>query len=166
MAKKKKSNLGPIFPALSVLLGLVAVVMLFLPAVAVKNTDTTYTGLQITFGYSVAVPVVGDFEIFKFSFMNLLPYILVVGGIVFAVLSAMGKGSGFASFIAAAAFIVAGVFFLLQASFIISNDLTAAVSSFLGVNLKDGFTLAYGGIIAMVCSFLAGALSLLKVFVK
>lgn len=166
MAKKKKSNLGPISSALSVLLGFAAVVMLFLPAVAVKDTETTYTGLQITFGYSVTVPVLGDFEVLKFSFMNLLPYILVLGGIVFAVLSALGKGSGFASFIAAGAFIVAGVFFLLQTSFIICNDLTTAVINFIGVNLKDGFVLAYGGIIAMVCSFLAGVLSLLKVFVK
>ena len=166
MAKRKKSNVGMILSGLSVLLGLAAIIMLFLPAVAVKNTDTTYTGLQVTFGYSVDVPIFGEAEIFKFSFMNLLAYILAAAGVVFAILSAMGRSGKFASFIAAAAFIAAGVLFVIQPSFILTNDITSAITEFLGVDLTEGFELAAGGIIAVVCAFLAGLLSLFKSFAK
>ena len=109
MAKRKKSNVGMMLSGLSVLLGLAAIIMLFLPAVAVKDTDTTYTGLQVTFGYSVDIPILGEAEIFKFSFMNLLAYILAAAGVVFAILSAMGKSGKFASFIAAAAWFMVTV---------------------------------------------------------
>lgn len=170
MAKRKKSNVGMILSGLSVLLGLAAIVMLFLPAVAIKDTDTTYTGLQVTFGYSVDIPIWGEAVVFKFSFMNLLAYILAAAGVVFAILSAMGKSGKFASFIAAAAFIAAGVLFVIQPSFIIRDDLTStitdAINNFLGVDLTEGFTLAVGGIIAVVCEFLAGLLSLFKSFAK
>ena len=124
MAKRKKSNVGMILSGLSVLLGLAAIIMLFLPAVAVKDTDTTYTGLQVTFGYSVDIPIWGEAVVFKFSFMNLLAYILAAAGVVFAILSAMGKSGKFASFIAAAAFIAAGVLFVIQPSFIIRDGHT------------------------------------------
>ena len=166
MAKRKKSNVGMILSGLSVLLGLAAIIMLFLPAVAVKDTDTTYTGLQVTFGYSVDIPIWGEAVVFKFSFMNLLAYILAAAGVVFAILSAMGKSGKFASFIAAAAFIAAGVLFVIQSSFILTNDITSAITEFLGVDLTEGFELAAGGIIAVVCAFLAGLLSLFKSFAK
>ena len=47
---KRKSSLGKPLSFVAAVLGLVAVVMLFLPAIGIKDKDTTYTGLQITFG--------------------------------------------------------------------------------------------------------------------
>ncbi len=154
MAKRKKSNVGMILSGLSVLLGLAAIVMLFLPAVAGKITGTTYTGLQITFGYTTEGLL--SIEVFKFSFMNLLTYILAAAGVVFAILSAMGRSGKFASFIAAAAFIVSGVFFILAPSFLIG----------ISENMEEAYELAVGGIIGAVCAFLAGLLSLFKSFAK
>lgn len=154
MAKRKKSNVGMILSGLSVLLGLAAIIMLFLPAVAGKITGTTYTGLQITFGYTTEG--LFSIEVFKFSFMNLLTYILAAAGVVFAILSAMGRSGKFASFIAAAAFIVSGVFFILAPSFLIG----------ISENMEEAYELAVGGIIGAVCAFLAGLLSLFKSFAK
>ena len=79
MAKRRKrSSAGLVLGAVAILAGIAAAAMLFLPAVAVKDSETTYTGLQIAFGYSEKLPVIGEVEIFKFSFMNLLTYILAV----------------------------------------------------------------------------------------
>ena len=93
---KRKSSVGKPLSFVAAVLGVVAVVMLFLPAIGIKDTDTTYTGLQITFGYKESL-LGFEYTVFDFSFMNLLTYILAVVGIVFSVLSAMGKGSKFAA---------------------------------------------------------------------
>ena len=69
MAKKKNVNNKQIATLVSVLLGVIAVIMIFLPAIGVKDSETTYTGLQIVFGYSEKT-VLGTAEFFAFSFMN------------------------------------------------------------------------------------------------
>ncbi len=80
MAKKKsKKQISSIVSLISAALGIVALVMIFLPAIGVKDTETTYTGLQIVFGYKGTTGV----TIFEFSFMNLLTYLLVIAGVVF-----------------------------------------------------------------------------------
>ena len=63
----------------------------------------------MTFGYSDR-----SAEIFLFSFANLLTYLLVVAGIVFTVLSFIGKLGKIVGIIAAVCFIVAGVFFFAR----------------------------------------------------
>lgn len=167
MAKKKKQQ-NNYLPLLSALLGIVAVVMIFLPAIAIKDSDTTYTGLQVAFGYSPEV-LGKKVEYFGFSFMNLLTYILVAVGVVFTVLGMFGKGSKFASFISAVAFIVAGVFFFLTVSYSVPNENLEKVVSGIGslfgesASLKDSLTLAVGSIIGGICSALAGLVSLVKV---
>ena len=139
--------------------------MLFLPAIGIKDTDTTYTGLQITFGYKDSL-LGFEYTVFDFSFMNLLTYILAVVGIVFSVLSAMGKGSKFAAFIAAAAFAVSGVFFFLSVSYTLPNEDASKIISFVGGDIKDALTLAYGAIIGGVASLLAAVCNLGKIVLK
>lgn len=162
---KRKSNLGKPLSFVAAVLGLVAVVMLFLPAIGIKDTDTTYTGLQITFGYKESL-LGFEYTVFDFSFMNLLTYILAVVGIVFSVLSAMGKGSKFAAFIAAAAFAVSGVFFFLSVSYTLPNEDASKIISFVGGDIKDVLTLAYGAIIGGVASLLAAVCNLGKIVLK
>ena len=162
---KRKSNLGKPLSFVAAVLGLVAVVMLFLPAIGIKDTDTTYTGLQITFGYKESLLAL-EYTVFDFSFMNLLTYILAVVGIVFSVLSAMGKGSKFAAFIAAAAFAVSGVFFFLSVSYTLPNEDASKIISFVGGDIKDALTLAYGAIIGGVASLLAAVCNLGKIVLK
>lgn len=149
MAKKRKKN-AKIFSGAAILLGLVALVMLFLPNVAIKDTDTTYTGLQMAFGYSETVPVIGTkVKIFDFSFMNLLVYILAAGGIVISIIFA--NGGKLFTLIAAAAFIASGVMFFPSPSF---------CAYLLG---SDVLELAWGAIVGAVAALIAGAAQLLKV---
>lgn len=162
---KRKSSIGKPLSFVAAVLGLVAVVMLFLPAIGIKDTDTTYTGLQITFGYKESL-LGFEYTVFDFSFMNLLTYILAVVGIVFSVLSAMGKGSKFAAFIAAAAFAVSGVFFFLSVSYTLPNEDASKIISFVGGDIKDALTLAYGAIIGGVASLLAAVCNLGKIVLK
>ena len=162
---KRKSNLGKPLSFVAAVLGLAAVVMLFLPAIGIKDTDTTYTGLQITFGYKESL-LGFEYTVFDFSFMNLLTYILAVVGIVFSVLSAVGKGSKFAAFIAAAAFAVSGVFFFLSVSYTLPNEDASKIISFVGGDIKDVLTLAYGAIIGGVASLLAAVCNLGKIVLK
>ncbi len=168
---KRKSSVGKPLSFVAAVLGLAAVVMLFLPAIGIKDTDTTFTGLQITFGYKGKVPSLGlEYTVFNFSFMNLLTYILAVVGIVFSVLSAVGKGSKFAAFIAAAAFAVSGVFFFLSVSYTLPNEgaskFISLIISFAGGDIKDVLTLAYGAIIGGVASLLAAVCNLGKIVLK
>lgn len=162
---KRKSNLGKPLSFVAAVLGLAAVAMLFLPAIGIKDTDTTYTGLQITFGYKDSL-LGFEYTVFDFSFMNLLTYILAVVGIVFSVLSAMGKGSKFAAFIAVAAFAVSGVFFFLSVSYTLPNEDASKIISFVGGDIKDALTLAYGAIIGGVASLLAAVCNLGKIVLK
>lgn len=162
---KRKSSIGKPLSFVAAVLGLAAVVMLFLPAIGIKDTDTTYTGLQITFGYKESL-LGFEYTVFNFSFMNLLTYILAVVGIVFSVLSAVGKGSKFAAFIAAAAFAVSGVFFFLSVSYTLPNEDASKIISFVGGDIKDALTLAYGAIIGGVASLLAAVCNLGKIVLK
>ena len=116
MVKRKKNKTVMLaISAVAVILAIVAIVMMFVPSVGVKDSDTTFKGMDATFGYQGTVPVIGTkYTVFEFSIMNLISYILVAGGLVFTILGALGKGSKFAGFIAAGAFIVAGVFFFLM----------------------------------------------------
>lgn len=109
MAKKKsKKQISSIVSLISAALGIVALVMIFLPAIGVKDTEKTYTGLQIVFGYKTKI-VISEVTVFEFSFMNLLTYLLVIAGVIFTVLGLLGKGSKFATFIAAICFLVGGI---------------------------------------------------------
>ncbi len=158
MTKKKTS---PIPVILAVLLGLAAIVMLFVPSIGIKDTDTTYTGLQVVFGHSESGIV-----FFGFSFMNLLPYILALGGVVFAVLAMLGSGSKFAALISAVLFVAAGILFFLSVQCCLPNEGLKTFLSWFGGDVKDYLVLAGGTIAAGVLSIVAGLLSLVKVFIK
>ncbi|MBR1983327.1 MAG: hypothetical protein IKA12_01405 [Clostridia bacterium] len=163
MAKKKKQKISYL-PLLSAVLGLVSVVMIFLAAVnysVVKGvTDlenvVTYSGLQVAFGFTE-----GDFisvKVLEFSIMNLLPYVLALGGVVVSVFCYLAKGSKLFAFISAGAFIVSAVFFFLSPSFVVLPKLTALV--------KENFSLGIGSIIGGALSALAGLVSLAQVVKK
>lgn len=171
MAKKKNVNNKQIATLVSVLLGVIAVIMIFLPAIGVKDSETTYTGLQIVFGYSEKT-VLGTAEFFAFSFMNLLTYILAIAGVVFAVLSYLGKGSKFASLIALVAFAIAGVFFFLQVAFCVPNEGLESIVSGMGglfgkeTSIKDSLSLAVGSIIGAIASILSALAMAYNTFTK
>lgn len=159
--RKKNKNVALAVSAIAVLLGVVAIVMMFVPSVGVKDSDTTYKGMEVTFGYQRTVSLV-KYTVFEFSIMNLISYILVAGGVVFTILGALGRGSKFAGFIAAGAFVVAGVFFFLMPQYTVINS---EATRYFG-NLNDNLTLGAGAIVSAVCSLLAGAAQLYRILFR
>lgn len=162
MAKKKsKANVGQILTLVAILLGIVAVVMMFVSAIGVKDSDVTYTGLQVAFGFKETIILLGETDIFHFSFMNLLTYVLATVGVIFAILGIIGKGSKFASLISAIAFVASGVFFFMTISFSIPNEDASAI-----INLKDSFVLGVGSIIGGIVSIISGICCLANVVIE
>ena len=83
MAKKKKVKVNDLFDIVAIILGVVALCMMFVNAINVDVLlgTVTYTGAQITFGYATEYATY-----FSFSFLNLLPYLLVVCSVIVLVL--------------------------------------------------------------------------------
>ena len=67
MAKRQKSKIIQMLPIIGALFGLISLVMMFLPAISIKETEVTYTGWQTAFGYAQA-GLFGERIIFNFSF--------------------------------------------------------------------------------------------------
>lgn len=167
MAKKKSFSLGSIFSCVAVLFAIVAFCMMFVNFVkfeAVVNGTTIgdptfYNGAKVTFGYTKKTTILGhtdSTEILKFSFMNLLPYILLLAGIVFVALSFLGKGGSLMNILAVVAFALAAVFFFLAPQFT-----TLATES---DSIKK--SLAVGAILAAVFSIISAVASALKIVMK
>lgn len=138
----------------------VAICMIFLAAVSYKvgNEVTTYSGLQVVFGYKATETVLGSkvsVEILDFSFMNLLPYILLIVGLVLAVMNLLGKGNKLMTIIACACFVIAGILLLLTVSLCVPH-----VNEVLGNNVpvldKEKMSLGIGAILGGIFAILAG----------
>ena len=161
---KKKTNAGAVLNAVAVALGVVAVCMLFLTSVKVVTkvlgvTGTTeFKGKEVVFGLE-------DFA--GFSIMNLLPYILVVVGVVFAVVSlASKKKAKMFDYIAGIALVVGGVLFFVTAGF---TQWTESYKNVLDLGIKAETTtvsLGIGAIISAITSILAGVLVCAKQLMK
>ena len=158
MAKKKsKSNSRKILGVLASILGIVAVCMIFVDAIKVPDTKvlgtvvegTGYTGLEVAFGFKEK-----DVSVFGFSFMALLPYLLIIGGIVFSLLNATSKkGNKVLDFVSAILFVVAGVLCFLMPGFVVCAD------TILGkIAGAIEYELAIGAIVSAITSIVAGAL--------
>ena len=158
MNKKTKKLL---FICCEVVFALAAFVMLFLPAIAQKNSDATYSGMQVTFGYSAKVGAL-SLRYFEFSFMNFLTYIFVAASLVLAVLKLFIKDSKLITILVASLLVAAGIFFFLALAFTIVNDNIKTVIGALGGNVKDAFTLGIGSILGGVFAILGGVVACLE----
>ena len=177
MAKKKSSKklLGSILSGVTILFAIVAFCMIFVKSVKVMSGEVlSFTGAQTVFGYTWKKEVLGttlSAKILDFSFMNLLPYLLLIAGILFAALGYAGKIGFLMNILATAAFVVAAVFFFLAPQFVVvaesgSSIVDSAVNSIVSALKDDGATVAIGGILAGVFSAIAAFCSGLKIFVK
>jgi len=86
MAKKMK--ISSLLTALAAILGVVAIIMLFVPAIGWKNLDGTFKGMDVVFGCKGKGT---EISTLNFSFMNLLTYILVLAGTVLSLLNVLVK---------------------------------------------------------------------------
>lgn len=140
-------------PLAAAVAAVIALIMIFLPAIAVE--EGTYNGLKVIFGYTEKESGMGitlKVEVFAFSFMNLLTYLLVIAGGVCGVLAFMKSDKPIFTWIAAACLALAGIFFFCSVGFtVLSKDLVD-----LGAT-KENFKLGAGAIIGGIVSIL-GAL--------
>ena len=168
MAKKKKNKLFSLSNLLCIAalaLGVVAVGMIAMATINIEGSvgslkgTTGFTGIKVVFG--------SEKDLTLFSFMNLIPYILLVVGVLLMALKVHGKmNNGLINIVAVALFVGAGVMFILAPNFTIFTD---AFTVLLKAGIKTGLvkkTLAMGGLVSAICSFAAGACSLVSMFVK
>lgn len=130
-------------PIIAAVLGLIAIISLFLPAIVVG--DNEFLGFTTAFGYEKK-----GVEYLSFSFMNLLTYLLTIGGTVCAVLAYWKKQNKLFAWISASCLLIAGIFFFLMISFASPTAMWKLLGGF--ENLAK---LGYGAILAGVCSILA-----------
>ena len=175
MAKNTKSKhklkglklIGLISRALSVLFALMAVLMIFAPAIkmTVGQEVVEYTGWDITFGLTESVVLVGAQQIFVFSFMNLLTYLLASLGALSAILTFLKLGNKKVTFVAVVSLLVAGILFFFAVKFCMPGDnFGTQLGGLLGTNPKQGLTLAMGAIVSGICSILSALAILVKPF--
>lgn len=167
---KKKNSVSKYTSLLAILLAIASACMIFCTAIVYKVSDSTnpvnFTGMQVTFGYTanalegITSSIKADINYFAFSFMNLLPYILLLVGIVFAVLKVVGgkNNSKMFSFVAAACFIAGGVlmFCVVPFSVLGTNELVQTFS----VLKKQYMSLGVGAIVGGVLGILGGTVEL------
>ena len=164
MAKKKSAYGGKLFNICAVVLGIVAICMMFLTSVKVVSklgslTDTTtFKGTEVTFGLEYFT---------KFSFLNLLPYILVLVGVVCSIVSIVAKkNTKTYDLVSAIAFVVAGALFFVTVGF---TQWESTYKTALDFAVKAGTTtvsLGIGAIIAAVVSLASGVVVLIKTCLK
>ena len=94
------------FPLISLICGVLALVMLFLPCV--KIPGESYNGLKAAFGNKDAG--------FGFSILNTITFVAAIAGGVLAYLGAK-KGNKIMKYVAIACFAVAAVFFFCMVNF-------------------------------------------------
>lgn len=167
MAKKKSKglDLGKILSFVAIVLGVVAVVMMFVSTVKTPDVEVLgktvegegVSGLKVAFGYSEK-----EVAQLSFSFMALLPYLLALVGVVLTALNTFGKkGSKLFDFVSIGAFIAAGVLFFLMPSFMVfADNLAGAILEAIE------WELAIGAIVSAICSVVAGAAVLVKALKK
>ena len=177
MKAKHSKQLGKLLAFASAIVGLVAVVMIFLPQIvaASENSDTAYNGIAIAFGKelgSVNLWIAKGTGKIDFSFVHLLAYILVVFGLLVIVrqLAGVGKSKLF-TFIAAVALIAGGIIFFLalntttmtiSTSSIIGGGSTTSKFAELNSDSNTVYKLGYGAITGGVTAICSGVLALGK----
>ena len=159
-----KKYLGKILTCLGAVLALVAFFMMFAPAATqeVLGKTNSLSGVDVTFGYEDnGVKVLG-------ASANIVTYVLLLAGIACSVLAFFGKGGKIVSVVAAACFVVAGVFFFLSiqfASFYPEMD-SSSIKDKLVETLKENLKLGAGAIVGGVLSLLGAVAVAVPVFLK
>ncbi len=160
MAKRKKKAQGNLFGLLIPIFAIVAIVMMFVTAIKVE--DTSYSGLNVIFGHSVGEGI--SVEVFQFSFMNLLSYLLILGVFILSILS-VAKGGNLIGFLLLIISIVAGVFLLLTKQFIVVGEFFDGLLSIGNTSFAEieSVKLGAGPIVGAIMMFLSAICAILKI---
>ena len=160
MSKRKSSKGGAnLYYGCAALLALVAVIMIFVVNLKIVGslTEVVYyenNGLNAIFGFKD-----GNIEVYSFSFMNLLTYLLLVAGLVLVVLKMFNVvKSKIVDFVAMCLFVVSGIFFFLMPSFAVCPYLTAYGATTIQLGI--------GAILAGVFALVSACVLVLKAVLK
>ena len=155
--------------AVAVVFGVIAICLMFVNSTNYvtiagdsKEVAKAYTGFQTVFGYK-ETGLLGTAEVLKFSFLNLLSYLLVLAGTVLSLLSLLlKKKNKVFDFVAAVLFVVGGVMLFLQPVF------TVAVEGYVyqGLLVTTKFELGVGAVLSAVLSIVAGCTVCTKAILK
>lgn len=165
---KRKSGLSFWLTIVSIACGVASICMMFLKSIKLTTvekitglkTSSEYTGLQAVIGYTE-----NKVSALKFSFLNLLPYILLVIAIIISVLALFGMTKGkIVKFVVCGLFIVSGVLFFCESQFIVLGDLFKNELTGLLKTVELQRSLGLGAIIAGSCSLVGGVSMLISAF--
>lgn len=166
MAKRKNnSNVKKLCSLVAAVFGLIAIAMIFLPAINIFDKDIN--GIKAVFGYSETTGTIIKVskQVLELSIGNLITYILVVIGLVISLLTLtkIGRKNKVLPLFATVVFIAAGVLFFFQVNFVVlSTDLLEMLSidpAEYIKQVKSESTLLVGPIVAGVLSIIAGLCS-------
>ena len=160
-------------PLIAAALALIAIFMIFAPSVVVDYQDEdiendNYAGTHATFGWEEEEETLlgtVKYEYLKFSFMNLLTYILLIGGIACAVVCFIKNNDLFA-FIAGGCFLLAGIFFFCAVGFTIPGETLVKAADIFNGDPKECWVLGAGAVISAILSILASAGVLVPAILK
>ena len=162
MAKRKsKSNLGKILGMVAGILGIVAILMIFVDTIKIPDTKFIegkgYTGLEVVFGFKEK-----DTAVFNFSIMALLPYLLMIVGTVLSFSNAVSKkGNKVLDFVTAGLFAVAAILCFLMPNFVVCADTLAGK-----IAAEIDYVTTTGAIVSAVASLGAAAINGIKAITK
>ncbi|MBR2023371.1 MAG: hypothetical protein IJ996_02495 [Clostridia bacterium] len=161
MAKKRKNTkFIQLMPVIAIVLGIISIIMMFLPAVGIKGTEMTYTGWQTAFGYTKE----GIFEeaiIFNFSLILFIGFVLMISAVVLAVFQAITPRSNFFALLAVLCFVLAMLCWFLQIQFLSVGD-----GFSVGGLLQDNMQLGIGAVLGGITSACGAVACALPIFMK
>lgn len=146
---KKKSGVN-LWYCTAAVLALVAILMMFVTNINIVgklSNEVHYAcnGLQTVFGYKD-----GNLEVYSFSFMNLLAYLLVIAGLVLVLLKlANASNSNIVDILAICVLLVGGVLFFLMPSLAVCPYASSLVTLQLGIGAIIGGVLAILGAVVV-----------------
>lgn len=168
-----KKHLGKIVAGVAILLGLVAVLLIFAPAIAPKKELAELAGDDSALaGSSVAFGNKNDNTAFS---AYVLAFALPLVGVILAIIALLGKGGKVVPIIAAVCFVVGGIFYFLPMALCqpnIPKELSGVISDksayvkAMRDALKETCTVGLGAIFGGILSILAGCASVATLFVK
>jgi hypothetical protein len=165
-----KKYLDKIVAIAAIVLAIVSLCMIFAPAATNSDLDLSYTGANLTFGYTYETTLLGtkiSTKVFDFS-ANIVTLILLVVGIVALVLALLGKFTKVTPIVAAVALLVAGIFFFLMIQFCSPNtsSLSGDAKTEAIKNAKEALTLGAGAIVGGIFAILSALASASLLFIK
>lgn len=158
MKKKNKSffTLDNILTLVAIILSVVAICMIFANFVELGAASSSFKISYEAATYSGIEAVFGKDGVFKFSFMNLLTYILVIVCLLICMLKIFGVWKNkSADIILTILFLISAIFFFCSGAFCVLEKTTTPIVN--GITITK--TIKVGAIVSGICMILCTACS-------